>query len=769
MAITASDSFRRRYFVATFLVSLAMLSAQVTATRLLSYKFYFHYVFLVLSLAQLGLAGAGAWVYALGKRFSIQKAFIVGLLGVAAFAILFLIGYAWLSPAPNIGMSKIDGFTAIPYLIALSVLLVSFYFCSGLFYSTLFSRYRARFNQLYAADLLGAALGCIVCVGLMWAIGPERTFLLSGLLAVVAAMLLTPNQPTGALRRNSAFAFFGIAVVAGLFNVQVFDPNARHPTGAIKDFEWDHLARTDRLGPGHYVIDGDASTFVHDPQSEVEYLVVPPHPAVAIIGVGAGPQLKMALTHAPQSVLAIDINASIIDWATGTDRADIGGIFNQPNVTPLIDEGRHAVRSAATDFDLIVMHAVDTYAATSAGAYSLSENYLYTVEAFKDFYSKLTPQGALAIRRWLFYPPRENLRLFTTMIRALEELGVPNPERHLVVLAPLLDYRQPNLKEWGYILFAKQPFSDEQLARVDQYVADHQWSYLHRPGTQLDTAFSDFVYSADREQFYRTYPYFVWPTYDANPFFFQFVPPFAALYREAVASSAVIYNQSSDMLFVTLIVVAILMVGFLGLPVYLRRHTLTPGRLLGASTLYFVCLGAGFMAVELVSVQIMTLFLGHPTYALSIVLLGMLAFAGVGSALVRRFPIEKVRAVCLVIALVAALAALALLPIIHALIGLPFLARIAITLIYLALIGIPMGMPMALGIRLIGEGNSPQVAWAWACNGGAAVIGTTASMILMVFFGMPTVLVVGAACYLIAYFTFARMRMAQPVSLPSGV
>ncbi|MBX6311934.1 MAG: hypothetical protein IRY99_03290 [Isosphaeraceae bacterium] len=502
--------------------------------------------------------------------------------------------------------------------------------------------------------------------------------------------------------------------------------------------------------------------------SDLNYLVAPAHPRVAIIGVGAGPQLKTALAFSPQSVLAIDINPAIIAWDKGEDSAVNEHIFHRPEVTVEIDEGRHAIRSHAGQFDVMVMHAIDTYTAASAGAYSLSENNLYTVEAFKDFYAKLSPDGVMSIRRALFYPPRENLRLFTTILQALTELGIEHPENHIVVLSPVRDWKRPSLFVWGYLLFSKRPFSGERLAVIDEYVASHQWSYLYRPGKRLDTPFSDFVASSNREQFYRDYPYFVKPCYDSNPFFFQLVRPFAFLNPKGMWSkgilpnTAVLYNRTTYTLFYTLIMLLVLTYLLLALPTarYWRRANLT--RPPWAVTIYFGCLGLGFMAVEIVSIQIMTLFLGHPVYALGVNLLGPLAFAGIGSALSRRLPTERAPAVCLLIALLAVVAGFGLLPLIHSLISAPFWARIAVTLSYLGLIGIPMGMPMALGIRQIGEEDRPLVAWAWACNGAAAVVGTNLCMIFMVYLGMMPVFLTGGACYLLAGTLLTRISQPAP-------
>src|SRR5262249_18435206 len=148
-----------------------------------------------------------------------------------------------------------------------------------------------------------------------------------------------------------------------------------------------------------------------------------------------------------------------------------------------------------------------------------SENYLYTVEAFKDFHARLSPDGVMAIRRWLFYPPRENLRLFTTIFAALSEAGVEHPEQHLAVLAPTPHWRDPGLRIMGFLLFSKQPLGPGRLAVMDEYAARNNWSYLYRPGGKIDSAFTQFVESPDRESFFREYPYVVRPCRDSNPFF----------------------------------------------------------------------------------------------------------------------------------------------------------------------------------------------------------------------------------------------------------
>ena len=280
---------------------------------------------------------------------------------------------------------------------------------------------------------------------------------------------------------------------------------------------------------------------------------------------------------------------------------------------------------------------------------------------------------------------------------------------------------------------------------------------MFRPGRKVDSAFAAFVASPDRQKFYREYPYVVTPCYDSNPFFFQFTPPFAFLGQKTDSEGAAVYNQSTTTLFVTLVMLTVLCVVLLGWPMsrYRRRERL--GRPSLALTTYFAGLGLGFMAVELASIQVMTLFLGHPTYALTVILLGLLAFAGAGSALARYVPRQAGPRVCLALSGLAFVAAFGLMPLVHGLIGLPFGLRVAVTLGLLLGLGVPLGMPMALGIREIGEENRLQVAWAWACNGAAGVLGTNVCMIVMIYYGMPAVFAIGAGCYLLVQFLLPRI------------
>lgn len=742
--------------VIAFLVALALLCAQVAVTRLLAYRLFYHFVFLVVSLAQLGLAGAGAWIYASGRRSWRPQELIRALVAASALTLVVLAAYAWGSPAPNLSHAKLVGPPAYLYLSLLAVLLVAFNFAGGWVLTVLFTTFKSRIGMLYGGDLLGASLGCLLAVGVMTTSGPVVAFAFSGMVLLGAAFLVARSGPS----RPSPVWLLPLALFLGVgWYPGVFDPDLFHPQRAhlFRRTQWDHVARTDQRAPFYYVIDGDASTNLAEEGERPlapEYRLVRRQPEVAIVGVGAGPQLLAARQQQASAILAIDINPAILRWAQEEDRQHGFALFDSPPTTPALGEGRHVLRSSGRRFDLIVMHAIDTYTASSQGAYSLTENFLYTSEALEDFLGCLQDDGVLSIRRWLFWPPRENLRLFITAFEALKARGAERPGDHLVVISPQPNYRDPKLQVWGYVLIAKQPLGEERLKSLDDFVAEHGWAYLYRPGQALDTPFQEYVSSADQGAFLRDYPYVVSPATDAKPFFFQFDSPLAFLKKKPSESTRVgltLYGQSSTVLTLCLLLCLVLTLLVVGLPLYRRRADFRGAPTWPRAVAYFSLLGFGFMAFELPVIQSMTLFLGHPTYALSVVLCGLLLAAGLGSVLAGRASYRLGRGAIAVSGLLAGASSIGLLAAVHALIQLDSAQRFALTFLYLALVGLPLGMPFVVGIRCLERDRRHLVSGAWAINGAAGVLGSGLVMMLMVSVGSQFCLAISAVAYGLAW------------------
>lgn len=776
---------RPRAYTAAFLVACSLILFQVSFSRLVGYKLFYHFVFLAISLSLLGLGAAGTYV-AVSRQADDEGPSIHRWLAALSFSVpiafLLIANPLGVTHRPPIRI-KLLGADAILYLLWCAPPMIWLNFCGGVVLARLFSRYSHRMGSLYAADLLGAGVGSLLCIGIMKYGSPPAAFVSGGLLAIVALVPYQRRVPRGRQREAGlALAALAVAIAALIFlgpaslrnfeNFRSLEPLPR----PIK-YEWNHLIRTDHF-PGWYRLDGEAATRIASwsedrqamsPNATPAYAIAPERPVVGIIGVGGGRQLVDARRSDASRIVGIDINPTILRWVQHEDRELNGGLFHAPHVELRLGDGRSVVRSSDYAFDLLVMQATDTYAATAVGAYALSENFLYTKEAIQDYFRSLSERGVLTISRWLFNPPRENLRLFATTLAALEDLGLPEPRRHVAMIAPLPSYEDLGKRRvWGYLLVSKRPFSAETLARLEAEVRRRKWSVLYALGQRSDTPFDALARARDRGEFQRSYPYLVSTVTDARPYLFQFYDPLHRSTYQAPQDWATvnIYQWSAITLLATLIACLILsLLAIVGPLLWVKRRAAPgtaadPPAISLAHGVFFAGLGVGFMALEIPIIQILSLYLGHPTYGFSVVLVSLLVATGLGSLLVDRLRIRAAR-LCAGIAAGLALLTVGIFPLVHGTLDLPSPARFAAALGLVALLGLPMGMPMPLGIREIGRSDRRSVAWAWAINGAASVVGSCLIMIAMVFSGSHTALGVAALCYAVAALARAAWRRPE--------
>jgi hypothetical protein len=658
--------------------------------------------------------------------------------------------------------------------------MVALNFAGGVVLSQTFRSHSSHMGRLYACDLAGAGVGCLLSVALMKYFAPPAAFLAAAVLSCAAlAPLRVTSGPRrarvvsavpGALALGLAAAVLALPGTFGLidFGRSPLNLGSRHPLGLV-EYEWNHLIRTDRTANGWYVLDGEASTAMtrwdpaqqSAPVQDPTFLIGPPSPDVAVIGFGGGRQVAEARRANASHITAIDINPTISRWVKEDHLGLNRGLFDAPNIELINDDGRHAIRSLGRQWDVIEMHSIDTYAATAAGAYALTENFLYTKEALKDYLAGLKPGGVMSIRRWEFNPPRENLRIFATLLEACAELGYAEPERHVMMLLPIpsLDalkssHKRSESRALSYLLFSPTPFSDEQLARAREYVTRFNASALYLPGGNEDTAFSRYVRAPDRAAFRRSYPYVITPVSDASPYVFQYYDPFhRSAYRfEGDWATSGIYQSSAVTLVATLLVSIAASGLFILLPLAWAswRNRRGPAVRLGwRNMVFFSCLGVGFMALEVPLTQVLALYLGHPVYGFSVVLVALLISSGAGSLLSERLHFTRTQICCLVAGVMAALAA-GVFPLVHGTMQLPDVARFSLALLLVVSCGFPMGFPLALAVRELGRDNPKNVAWAWGVNGAASVVGSCLVMLVMVFGETRYALVFASICYALA-------------------
>jgi predicted membrane-bound spermidine synthase len=475
-----------------------------------------------------------------------------------------------------------------------------------------------------------------------------------------------------------------------------------------------------------------------------------------IVGPGGGNDVIVARVLGASAITAVEVNPIIARDVMSSEpfRSYSGALYEQPGVRLVVDEGRSFLRRSRERYDVVQATMVDTWAATAAGAFALTENNLYTVEAFQEYLARLAPGGMLSMTRWHQEPPDQLLRLVALARAALDELGLGDAAQRVVLVKGRPQRRFARAP--STFLLKREPFTPGETGQLEALAERFGFEILYSPTTRPDNVFTRLIEATHPGAFFAAYPNDVTPTRDNNPFFFHSL-------RLRGLGSALRgggewhkTNLGTFVLFAVLALTSLLTLLFVFGPLLLMRRRL---RELPAATtlswlLCFGSLGAGFILVEVALVQKCILFLGHPVYSLSVVLFSLLVFSGLGSALSGRLgPQELPRALPRLFVTVAALivAYVALLsPAFHALVQLGRAPRIALCVALLAPLGLAMGAPMPTAIRMLADRAPRLIPWAWGVNGAASVLGSVAALALAIVSGFDQTLLAGAALYLVA-------------------
>lgn len=790
MSGTPRSTGARAVYAGVFMISAATLILEIALTRVFSFALWYHFAFISVSAALLGFGVSGV-AASLSRRLreaSLERICATSCALFGCSTVLALACISWIPLEPG-GLGR-EWLPSLALTLDFFVLTVSFFF-SGLTIVTVISRLPEEASRIYCVDLVGGGIGCFLLLGLIRPLGGEGVVLFAGLVGIAAALCFSQPLPR---RSRVVLTLAAIAMtvltwqaaallpvspkrsrdfarnkaLTNMLDTSLFPRARRVFTG------WNAYSRVDvveetgavawltninfptlPLPTTQIVIDGDAATSVvsdgGDPV-EREYLRVIPsalsyqvlHPGSAlVIGVGGGVDALTAVVHGTKEVDAVEINPLIVDLMRGPYAARSGHLFTRPGVTLHLGEGRSFVRSAARSWDLIQLSLIDTWAALSSGAYSLSENYLYTVEAFQDYYRHLTARGVLAITRWHRAPPRESLRLCTVAREALSREGIAAPERHFVV------YASSNV---ATIVMKREPFTSLEVSGFFREGERRGLWILYDPFTTRDNAFHAFFSARDRTAFYRSLPYDVTPVTDDSPFFFlqhrwKDLSP-QALFRPG---NALVETPGKLLLLLVLAISLGLSVVLLLLPLLLKQRSglNQPGSF--RSLLYFFGVGVAFMMIEILLMQEFSLFLGHPVYAISLVLFSLLMFSGAGSLATPVLIGDSARRLGMAMVILAGVvvASFALYPsLFAAFLGRPFSIRALVALFAIFPVGFLMGIPFPAGIRQASLRATRIIPWAWAVNGFASVASSSLCVLLAMEFGFSSAAFLAGVCYL---------------------
>ena len=768
------------------LTSFSALLLELALTRLFSVVLFYHFAFLAISIALLGLGAGGVFAYLWKSRLAAHdtRSLAARLCMVNSAVVLIVLEIVLHVPvALQVSWANFARLTVL-YLVSAVP-----FFLTGFLFAVVFARESRRIPRLYGADLCGGALACVAVVPLLNWVGGPNVVLVAGA-AMAGAGILWSAAKTPRFNAALLLVLFAALIVANrsgrLIDVVYAKGLYRDPTW-VEFASWNALSRVEvnRQGPAKaVVIDADASTYImnadlahwqgtvweHNLMSAPPALanVLRPHGEFAIIGPGGGVDVLRAVANGSPSVTGIEINPIIANTIMRGRYGDYSQrLYERPEVHIHVTDGRSYLRSTPQHFDVVQMTLVDTWASTAAGAFALSENSLYTVEAFREYFEHLKPDGMIAITRWEFRHPREALRVVAVAMEALHRLGVANPARNFIVAS------QGSLDEDGIpvIVLAKlSPFTAaEESAVMAHFSRFSELLPLYLPSHPGANSFSNLIASNDPYAFARGYAYNVAPVDDNAPFFFFTLKPEQILGEQGLRQGIDWkVNLGVLVLLLVLVISIIAVLAFLILPLLLKggRAAHSPFPLL-----YFVAVGLGYILVEIAFIQRFVLFLGHPTYALTVVIFLLMLSSGAGSLFSRVWlPNTNLGWVPLALVIITLLFDVFLLPSrLSALVGLGFANRLLVSGVVLIPLGFVMGMPFPTGLRALAAAPPAKVAadqgtsdnaveWAWAMNAAASVLGSVLAMVIAIAFGLTVTLACGAAAYVLALALMPTLR-----------
>ncbi len=805
-----------RFYSGLFCVTAATLMLQLVQTRILSVVAWYHLAFFVISTAMFGLTAGAVWVYLRGERFSTKTLSYDLTYYSALFSLSTTIALAiqmTLSPLSQ------PALTTLLVWLELAVCLSVPFFFSGVVVSLALTRSPFPVGRVYGVDLIGAALGCFgVLLLLNFFDGPSAVLWIS-VLALFGAMLFSGSaigsapEPRSKLMVNLERKGIWFVLLIALATLNSFNSERKglYPImakgkveiGTVPWFErWNSFSRVvareivvqpahiwgpsptmrrqDWILPQSYLnIDGDAGTAAYGVAGDLERAAflkydvtnlayyLPDRVRAAIIGVGGGRDLLSARVFGVEEAIGIEINPTFVDLhQNNPEFSAFVGLPQIEGVSLVVDEARSWFARSQDSFDLIQMSLIDTWAATGAGAFTLSENGLYTTEAWQIFLRRLTPSGVFTVSRW--YSPgdiNETGRMVSLAVAALMESGVENPRNHIFLAAA---------ERIATLVISRSGFSAAELSALNKAVKDLKFDVLIAPGQAPASAVLKSITESrdltELNRFTKNLELDLSPPNDDRPFFFNQLPLFDIGRVIAMAFTGRSLGVSQGNLFATatlamLFVVALALV-VVAIVIPLRPALRDAGtRQASGGTAYFMLIGMGFMFIEMALLQRFSVFLGHPIYSLSIVLFSLILSTGLGSLLSDHVSIERKNNFIVWAVLTGGYVMSQLLWLPDLLLSLDsgsLAVRGLVTVSVILPAGVLMGFGFPAGMRFISAVDSRPTPWFWGINGASGVLASAVAVACSIAYGIGTTMALGALCY------FLLIPAAMVIGFPGG-
>lgn len=763
-------------YAGLFLTTLALLQLELFLTRIFSVTMWYHFAFMAISLAMFGLAAGAVLVEVMKRRDAQLTLANAGLLFALSSAVCFA-AQLYIPVEPETKLA----WTALAFtIIALPFVFAGIVVCVAL------TRFPSHTGALYAADLAGSAVGCVLTIPILNHIhAPTAVILNAGIAALAAAAFAMPVK--GRLRWAAALSCAALVAIAAVnqsakfIDIRWVKGGKNWGDGLYE--KWNALSRiyvretgSEPFGWGmspayepkrkldqlYLNIDSGAATVItkfdgsieplehlkYDVTALAHYLRNPT--SVLVIGVGGGRDILTSLVFGQRHVTGVEINPDILHVLTNRFSDYSGNLLKNAAVTLVHDEARSYVARSNEKFGIIQASLIDTWAATSAGAYVLTENGLYTREAWLTFLNHLTDDGILTMSRWYYEAqPAETLRLAALATSSLMDMGAHDPRQHVMIVR-----KQDNSEIGQYsvatILVSKRPFLDAEIDRIGQVSKEMEFLPVLTPRFAEFPEFEAVATRGKYEQLVRSYPLNIEAPTDDTPFFFHMLRAGDLLKASTYQGMNDINLKAVKVLGTSLGIVAGLSGLAIVLPLAMRRRVRETNskRLM----IYFAAIGLAFMMVEIGLLERLIVFLGHPIYGLTVVLFVLLVASSLGSLGSHRFG----RFIWLLPVLLAAFIVVSP-AVTYRLAGASTPVRVLISALLLFPAGFFMGMAFPLGVRKARTSNdAAPTAWYWGINGAFSVISSVLAVVVAVFWGVTMTLVVGLVAYVIGLISLGK-------------
>lgn len=778
--------------VAFALITASLLLSEIALTRVFSGTIGYYFAFMSISVAMLGLGAGSLWVTLRGKmaiapEVRAGRAAFVLALTIAASTLLYLKYYPAMGDPGSAGQWAQVGIFAVlfvPFLV------------SGVLVSTVFEAAGSAFAALYAIDLIGAAVGCVVAVLLLDRVAAPKAMLVIAALAGLASplyFLSAQAKRAAAISAVALVAIFGVGASSlresPLFRAEVIRNSKVY---GIAHDEWNDFSRVvvkwglfctwglsetyvAKVDPQFdLMIEGVAGTQIQKFDGDVKKLDFMEHDIASLphwvkktgstlaLGVGGGFDILMARHFGKEPVIGVEVNPLVGKVVNDRFASWSGRPYYQPGITVNFENARTFVKRDQGQYDIVTVTWVDSGAATGAGAFALTENYLYTVEAFKDYLARTKDDGVLAFMRARWSPDYDAIKGIGIVVEAMRSLGIPDPEKNIIVSSVASPYFLR--RELTHVMVRKHPWTPEEIATVDSVRQRLHFVDVYTPGrTASDPAIGRLITEKDRERLYASFPFDMEPNTDDRPFYF--------FLREMEGRPE---GKDVKVLRQSLVTIFVLIGAFLVVPLIALFRRGVGGRsatTLASPTAYFALLGLGFMLVEMKLLQQSVLVVGNPTLSLAAVLASLLLSTGLGSLLSQRIarssdPRKRGGQVFVALLITLIVALFSAEKVAEILVANGLVVRTLGVVLAIAPLGFLLGCPLPLGMWSLrdekGEAPDGVVAWCWGINGMLGVAGSAVAIWIAIHHGLRAAFFVGVGCYVAAAILFFFVLTKKP-------